>query len=137
MTRCTHTAHARTGGHLTSMVAASGTVPGTAGLRTAVAVAPVTDWRLYDSIYTERYMRTPAADDNAAGYDAASVLQRVAMLMPNYLLVHGTGDDNVHFQNSALWVHPRTLLAVIARELTASVVQVKTLVEHNIQFALM
>ena len=62
------------------------------------AVAPVTDWRLYDSIYTERYMGTPA--ENPDGYAAGSVLQAVDALSAPLLVIHGTGDDNVHFQNT-------------------------------------
>lgn len=64
-----------------------------------MAVAPVTDWRFYDSIYAERYMRLPT--DNAAGYDASSVAN-VTALGENvrFLLMHGVADDNVHFQNS-------------------------------------
>lgn len=62
------------------------------------AVAPVTDWRLYDSIYTERYMGTP--DANPAGYAAGSVLDAVAALADPLLVIHGTGDDNVHVQHT-------------------------------------
>ncbi len=64
----------------------------------AIAVAPVTSWRFYDSIYTERYMQTP--QENASGYDNNSPLSHVDKLKGNYLLVHGTADDNVHVQNS-------------------------------------
>ncbi len=63
-----------------------------------IAVAPVTDWRYYDTIYTERYMRTPA--ENPDGYAEASVLPYADSLRGRFLLVHGTGDDNVHVQNS-------------------------------------
>lgn len=66
--------------------------------KTAIAVAPVTSWRYYDSIYTERYMQTP--QENAAGYDANSPITHVSKLKGNFLLVHGTADDNVHFQNT-------------------------------------
>jgi dipeptidyl-peptidase 4 len=66
---------------------------------TAVAVAPVTNWRYYDNIYTERYMRTP--QENASGYDDNSPLSHINKIRGNYLIVHGTADDNVHFQNSA------------------------------------
>ncbi|MFC0184570.1 S9 family peptidase [Pseudarcicella hirudinis] len=65
--------------------------------KTAVAVAPVTNWR-YDSIYTERFQRTP--QENAAGYDDNSPVTHAKKLKGNFLLVHGTGDDNVHFQNA-------------------------------------
>ena len=64
----------------------------------ALVVAPVTDWRLYDTIYTERYMRTP--QENPAGYAESASLAYVDSLRGGFLLVHGTGDDNVHFQNS-------------------------------------
>ncbi len=64
----------------------------------AIAVAPVTNWRFYDSVYTERYMRTP--QENASGYDDNSPINHVDKMKGAYLLVHGTGDDNVHFQNS-------------------------------------
>ena len=65
---------------------------------TAIAVAPVTSWRFYDSIYTERYMQTP--QENASGYDDNSLFNYPELLKGNYLLVHGSGDDNVHVQNS-------------------------------------
>ena len=66
--------------------------------KAALAVAPVTDWRLYDTIYTERYMRTPL--ENPAGYAEGAPLAYADSLKGHFLLVHGTGDDNVHFQNS-------------------------------------
>jgi dipeptidyl-peptidase-4 len=58
----------------------------------------VTDWRLYDSIYTERYMGTP--QNNPAGYDKSSVLRAAANLHGKLLIIHGTMDDNVHLQNT-------------------------------------
>ena len=64
----------------------------------AIAVAPVTSWRFYDTVYTERYMRTP--QENASGYDENSPLNHVEKLKGDYLLIHGGGDDNVHLQNS-------------------------------------
>jgi dipeptidyl-peptidase-4 len=82
------------GGYMTSLSMFRGAGVFKAGL----AVAPVTDWRLYDTIYTERYMRTP--QENAAGYDASAPLTYADSLRGSFLLVHGTGDDNVHFQNS-------------------------------------
>ncbi len=67
--------------------------------KAAIAVAPVMNWRYYDNIYTERYLALPK--DNAKGYDDNSPLNFADQLKGNYLLIHGTGDDNVHFQNSA------------------------------------
>ncbi|MDN3666055.1 S9 family peptidase [Algibacter miyuki] len=64
----------------------------------AIAVAPVSSWRFYDSIYTERYMTTP--QENASGYDENSPINHVDKLKGNFLLVHGSGDDNVHVQNT-------------------------------------
>jgi dipeptidyl-peptidase-4 len=64
----------------------------------AIAVAPVTSWRFYDSIYTERYMMTP--QENASGYDENSPINHVDKLKGDFLLIHGTGDDNVHVQNT-------------------------------------
>jgi len=64
----------------------------------AIAVAPVTNWRYYDNIYTERYMRTP--QENASGYDDNSPINHVDKLKGEYLLIHGAADDNVHVQNS-------------------------------------
>ncbi len=66
--------------------------------KAAIAVAPVTNWRFYDTIYTERYLQKP--QDNPGGYDDFSPLTHVEKLQGAFLLIHGTGDDNVHFQNS-------------------------------------
>jgi dipeptidyl-peptidase-4 len=66
--------------------------------KAAIAVAPVTDWRFYDDIYTERYMSLPEL--NKEGYQSSSVMQYAGDLKGKFLLVHGTADDNVHFQNS-------------------------------------
>lgn len=66
--------------------------------KAAIAVAPVTNWRYYDNVYTERFMRTP--QENAEGYDTNSPINHVEKLKGNYLLIHGTADDNVHYQNS-------------------------------------
>ncbi len=66
--------------------------------KAAIAVAPVTNWRFYDTIYTERYMAKP--QDNGSGYDDNSPVSHSQKLKGNYLLIHGTGDDNVHFQNA-------------------------------------
>ncbi len=64
----------------------------------AIAVAPVTNWRYYDNIYTERYMRTP--QENPDGYDDNSPINHVDKLEGKYLIIHGSGDDNVHVQNT-------------------------------------
>ncbi|MFC3335292.1 S9 family peptidase [Flavobacterium palustre] len=64
----------------------------------AIAVAPVTNWRFYDSVYTERYMHTP--QENASGYDDNSPINFANRLKGKYLLIHGSADDNVHVQNS-------------------------------------
>lgn len=64
----------------------------------AIAVAPVTSWRFYDSVYTERYMRTP--EENASGYDENSPFNYPELLKGDYLIIHGSGDDNVHLQNT-------------------------------------
>ena len=71
---------------------------GASVFKAAISVAPVTNWRFYDSIYTERYQRTP--QENPRGYDDNSPVNHVDKLKGNLLLVHGTGDDYVHFQNS-------------------------------------
>ncbi len=67
--------------------------------KAAIAVAPVTSWKWYDTIYTERYMRT--LEENKEGYEDNSPIYFADRLKGAYLLVHGMGDDNVHFQNSA------------------------------------
>ena len=64
----------------------------------AIAVAPVTNWRFYDTIYTERYMRTP--QENPAGYDDNSPFYYPEKLKGDYLLIHGSSDDNVHLQHT-------------------------------------
>lgn len=70
--------------------------------KTAIAVAPVTNWRFYDTVYTERYMQTP--QENASGYDENSPINHVKKLKGDYLLIHGSADDNVHLQNTMLMV---------------------------------
>ena len=82
------------GGYMSSLCL----LKGADEFKMAIAVAPVTNWRYYDSIYTERYMRTP--QENASGYDDNSPINHVEKLKGKYLLVHGSADDNVHYQNT-------------------------------------
>ena len=82
------------GGYMASL----GITKGADYFKAAIAVAPVTNWRYYDNIYTERYMRLPS--ENADGYDLNSPINHVEKIKGNYLLVHGSGDDNVHYQNT-------------------------------------
>eukprot|EP00117_Sycon_ciliatum_P025457 scpid69276/ scgid1762/ Seprase; 170 kDa melanoma membrane-bound gelatinase; Fibroblast activation protein alpha; Integral membrane serine protease len=86
------------GGYMASMLATSGT-----GVYAAcIAVAPVTDWRYYDTAYTERFMRLPTPEDNLANYASTSILSRTGSFNnTKFMLIHGTADDNVHFQNTA------------------------------------
>ena len=70
--------------------------------KAGVAIAPVTDWKLYDSAYTERYMRRPQV--NPRGYEEASLLNKAADLTGNVLIIHGTGDDNVHVQHTMQYI---------------------------------
>ncbi|NIM48578.1 MAG: prolyl oligopeptidase family serine peptidase [Gemmatimonadales bacterium] len=71
---------------------------GDGAFKAAISVAPVADWKLYDTIYTERYMRTP--QENPEGYEKGAPLTYAEGLTGNLLIVHGTGDDNVHSQNT-------------------------------------
>ena len=82
------------GGYLSSLCLTKGADY----FKTAIAVAPVTNWRFYDTIYTERYMQTP--QENPSGYDENSPINHIDKLKGKYLLIHGTADDNVHFQNT-------------------------------------
>ena len=82
------------GGFMTSLAMTKGADQ----FKMGIAVAPVTNWRYYDNIYTERFMRTPA--ENASGYDENSPINFVEKLKGKYLLIHGSGDDNVHYQNT-------------------------------------
>lgn len=66
--------------------------------KAGISVAPVTNWRFYDTVYTERYMRTPK--ENPEGYDDNSPLSHAEKIKGNYLLIHGSADDNVHLQNT-------------------------------------
>lgn len=90
------------GGYMSSLAA----VQGDGLFKAAVAVAPVINWRYYDSIYTERFMRTP--QENARGYDDNSPSTYADRLKSAYLLIHGTADDNVHFQNALVMTQKLT-----------------------------
>ncbi len=79
-------------------MAANGITKGADVISTAVSVAPVTNWRYYDNVYTERFMRTP--QENPDGYDKNSPVHNTKLIKGNYLLCHGSGDDNVHYQNA-------------------------------------
>ena len=87
------------GGYMSSLAITKGADV----FKMAIAVAPVTSWRFYDSVYTERYMQTP--QENASGYDENSPINHVEKLKGAYLLVHGSGDDNVHVQNTTRMVN--------------------------------
>jgi dipeptidyl-peptidase-4 len=71
--------------------------------RTGVAVSPVTHWALYDNVYTERF--NGLISDNREGYDRGSPLSYVKGLRGHLLLIHGSGDDNVHYQNSQMLIN--------------------------------
>uniref|UniRef100_A0A8C3R0L3 Dipeptidyl peptidase 4 n=1 Tax=Cyanoderma ruficeps TaxID=181631 RepID=A0A8C3R0L3_9PASS len=86
------------GGYVTSMVLGSGS----GVFKCGIAVAPVSRWQYYDSIYTERYMGLPTANDNLKNYNSSTVMARAEKFKEvEYLLIHGTADDNVHFQQAA------------------------------------
>lgn len=82
------------GGYMTSLAMTKGADV----FKMGIAVAPVTNWRYYDSIYTERFLQTP--QENPEGYDQNSPTTFAKLLKGKFLLIHGTADDNVHFQNS-------------------------------------
>ncbi|MBT8328024.1 MAG: S9 family peptidase [Bacteroidia bacterium] len=86
------------GGYMSSLCLAKGNDV----FKMAIAIAPVSNWRFYDNVYTERFMALPK--DNASGYDDNSPINFVKDIKGKYLIVHGTGDDNVHFQNSVMMV---------------------------------
>jgi dipeptidyl-peptidase-4 len=87
------------GGYMSSLAITKGADV----FKTAIAVAPVTNWRFYDNIYTERFMRTP--QENGSNYDDNSPINFVDRIKGNYLIIHGTADDNVHFQNAVEMVN--------------------------------
>ena len=82
------------GGYMSSLCI----LKGSNYFNSAIAVAPVTNWRFYDTIYTERYMQTP--QENPDGYDLNSPINHVDSLSGNYFIIHGSADDNVHVQNT-------------------------------------
>ncbi|XP_048391079.1 dipeptidyl peptidase 4 isoform X2 [Stegostoma tigrinum] len=86
------------GGYVTSMVLGTGSEV----FKCGIAVAPVSNWTYYDSMYTERYMGYPTEDDNLQFYKNSTVMERADKFkLVDYLLIHGTADDNVHFQQAA------------------------------------
>ncbi|XP_071977984.1 dipeptidyl peptidase 4 [Engystomops pustulosus] len=86
------------GGYVSSMVLGSGS----GEFKCGIAVAPVSSWHYYDTIYTERYMSLPTPEDNLNNYETSTVMSRAAKFKDvGYLLIHGTADDNVHFQQAA------------------------------------
>jgi dipeptidyl-peptidase-4 len=84
------------GGYMSSLAMTKGA----GAFKVGIAVAPVTNWRYYDNIYTERFLQRP--QENASGYDDNSPTTYASKLQGDFLLIHGTGDDNVHFQNSVV-----------------------------------
>lgn len=82
------------GGYMASLLISKGADY----FKAAIAVAPVTNWKFYDNIYTERFLRKPA--DNKSGYEDNSPVNFAKNIKGKFLLVHGSGDDNVHYQNS-------------------------------------
>lgn len=97
----------------------------------ALITAPVSDWRFYDSMYTERYMKT--LDANLEGYKTTSVQDSTGFqaIRGGFLIQHGTGDDNVHFQNSAVLVDTLTTAKVSPKKFH---VQWFTDSDHSINF---
>jgi len=86
------------GGYMTTKVLETGS----GVFQKGIAVAPVTDWKFYDTVYTERYMLTP--QENPAGYEKSAVRNFANINETHYFLIHGTADDNVHFQHAAILV---------------------------------
>lgn len=82
------------GGYMTSLAMTKGADI----FKTGIAVAPVTNWRFYDTIYTERFLQTP--QENPDGYDKNSPIHYADLMKGNFMLIHGTADDNVHVQNA-------------------------------------
>ncbi|XP_065655419.1 prolyl endopeptidase FAP isoform X9 [Hydra vulgaris] len=96
-------------------------------INTAVSVAPVTDWRYYDTVYSERYMGLPTVADDLKGYEETALMSKASRFKDkNFLLIHGTADDNVHFQNSA------QLAAALVKEKVKFTTQFYTDKDHSI-----
>ncbi|XP_060571687.1 dipeptidyl peptidase 4-like isoform X1 [Ruditapes philippinarum] len=111
------------GGFLTGLALARGTGVFDCG----ITVAPVTDYRYYDSVYTERYMGMPSADDNLEGYEATNISKFAEQFRKSkFMIVHGTGDDNVHFQNTVQLIRALTEANVYFRS------QIYTDQQHSI-----
>ena len=85
------------GGFMTSLCMSKSDV-----FKVGIAVAPVTNWRFYDSVYTERYLRKPV--ENSSGYDDNSPITHASKLKGRLFLIHGSADDNVHYQNQMEYV---------------------------------
>jgi len=84
-----------------------------------ISVAPVTNWIYYDSIYTERYLGLPTPEDNLAGYQRSDVTAKARKLAnKKYLMVHGTADDNVHYQQSMMLARAMEEADVLFRQLS-------------------
>lgn len=90
------------GGYMTSLAMTKGADV----FKMGIAVAPVTNWRYYDNIYTERFMRTP--QENPNGYDENSPINFVKNIKGKYLIIHGSADDNVHYQNTMEMINALT-----------------------------
>ena len=85
------------GGYMASLALTKGADT----FKMGIAVAPVTNWRFYDTVYTERFLLTP--QENPAGYDENSPTTHAKLMKGKFLLIHGTADDNVHYQNSTVF----------------------------------
>ncbi|XP_030751090.1 venom dipeptidyl peptidase 4 isoform X2 [Sitophilus oryzae] len=104
------------GGYVAGMALATDTED---VFKCGISVAPVTDWALYDSIYTERFMGLPTSEDNLAGYTNSQLLTKYAGLKDKeYFLIHGTFDDNVHYQQSMMWARVLERNDILFRQLS-------------------
>lgn len=104
------------GGFAAAMVLAKDTA---STFKCAVSVAPVSSWIYYDSIYTERFMGLPTEEDNLRGYNETDVSRRIEGIRgKKYLLVHGTGDDNVHYQQSLALAKALEVADILFQQIT-------------------